>query len=387
MRVGERPGAERDHASQARGARAVLGLVDEGRCALEQRQRIGGATGVPGGVRGSDETTPASTRLGRQLGRARQGRLGGGVTRALARTRGDLVEVAGELLVGLDCGRRRVPHAAVGVCRGQGGCQRKVRAPTLRERGAALHRRAHERVGEDDAHRLEPDEPGELGGLEVVACVHHAAGTGEQREIGRGLERREQQERTRALRQAQDAIDEDGLGTVRRAAADPAAGPCREHGGVERGCELGQGQRVAAGCRHEVGCDGRRWRCLAPVLDQFERRALVEARELEPRHARRRERAHVVVARAEDERDALAREPASHEQERVLRGSVEPLRVVDDREQRLALGRVREQVQHGCGDEESIRHRRGVDEAEREGECLPPRWHQRIESPSSGPSS
>ena len=101
------------------------------------------------------------------------------------------------------------------------------------------------------------------------------------------------------------------------------------------------------------------------MLDQLECRGLVQADEVESRHPRCLEAAHVAVASAEDERDALGVEAARDEQQGVLRRAVEPVRIVDDREQRSALGGVGEQIEHGRGDQEPVRRGVGLAEAER----------------------
>jgi hypothetical protein len=69
----------------------------------------------------------------------------------------------------------------------------------------------------------------------------------------------------------------------------------------------------------------------------------------------------------EDDGDRLRAQPPRHERERLRRRPVEPLRVVDDAEQRPFTRRLREQVEHGQPHEEAIRHVSGA-EAERRAE-------------------
>jgi hypothetical protein len=61
------------------------------------------------------------------------------------------------------------------------------------------------------------------------------------------------------------------------------------------------------------------------------------------------------LPRREDDRDPLGEQAARDEREHTGRRAVEPLRVVDDAEQRLLLRRLRQQVQNGEPDEERIR--------------------------------
>ena len=107
--------------------------------------------------------------------------------------------------------------------------------------------------------------------------------------------------------------------------------------------QLQQGQRIAPG----LGDD--------PLAD-----ALVEP----AGHGRRQQRSRVLVAEpfepqlrqardvaviarladGEHDRHPLGEQPARHESEHLLRGIVEPLEIVDETQQRLLLGQLREQV-------------------------------------------
>ena len=75
------------------------------------------------------------------------------------------------------------------------------------------------------------------------------------------------------------------------------------------------------------------------------------------------------LARREDEHDPLGQEAASHEREHSRRGAVEPLRVVDDAQERLLLGGLRQQVEDREPDEERVRRPSGA-EPERDLERL-----------------
>jgi hypothetical protein len=61
------------------------------------------------------------------------------------------------------------------------------------------------------------------------------------------------------------------------------------------------------------------------------------------------------LARREDQRNPLGEEAAGHEREHARRCTVEPLRVVDNTEHWLLLGRFRQQVEDREPDEERIR--------------------------------
>ena len=87
-------------------------------------------------------------------------------------------------------------------------------------------------------------------------------------------------------------------------------------------------------------------------LEQGARIAAAERLDPELREARE---SAARVTRRECEHDPLREQSASDERERSRRGAVEPLRVVDHAEQRLLLGRLREQAENGKADEERAR--------------------------------
>ena len=62
-------------------------------------------------------------------------------------------------------------------------------------------------------------------------------------------------------------------------------------------------------------------------------------------------------ARRTDERDALGEEAPGDEPQDLDGGVVEPLRVVDDADQRLVLGDLGEQRQRGKPDQEPVGRR------------------------------
>ena len=68
------------------------------------------------------------------------------------------------------------------------------------------------------------------------------------------------------------------------------------------------------------------------------------------------------LARGEHDPDRLGQQAPGHEGQRQRRGVIQPLRVIDDAQQRTLLGHLREQAQHRQPDEEPIRgaHRRSA---------------------------
>ncbi|HET7136559.1 MAG TPA: hypothetical protein VFJ25_11615, partial [Casimicrobiaceae bacterium] len=66
------------------------------------------------------------------------------------------------------------------------------------------------------------------------------------------------------------------------------------------------------------------------------------------------------IAHGEHEADALGEQPARDERERLGRHAVEPVRIVDDAEDRLIFRAFGEQAEHGEADEKTIRRLTGV---------------------------
>jgi hypothetical protein len=67
------------------------------------------------------------------------------------------------------------------------------------------------------------------------------------------------------------------------------------------------------------------------------------------------------VASREHERDPLGSEAAGHERERARRRTIEPLRVVDDTQERPPLGGLGQQIERRQPDQERTRRRSGTE--------------------------
>ena len=82
--------------------------------------------------------------------------------------------------------------------------------------------------------------------------------------------------------------------------------------------------------------------------------------------------------RGADESDSFREEPTSDECDDLCRGSIEPLRVLDDAEQRLLLCGLSEQRERGQPNEEPVRCGAGA-QPENGGECVALRGRQPLE--------
>jgi hypothetical protein len=87
----------------------------------------------------------------------------------------------------------------------------------------------------------------------------------------------------------------------------------------------------------------------------------------------------------EDQRDRVRHQPARHERQRLQRGVVEPLGIVDDAHQRLGRRCLGEQGQHGEPDVEPIRDTTRA-KAERRSDRLELRRREPVEMLEVGPA-
>ena len=119
--------------------------------------------------------------------------------------------------------------------------------------------------------------------------------------------------------------------------------------------KLDEGEGVAGRLTDQAIADGRGDLAIDGVRDELARSGVVEAVEHELGQAAGVEAgvAH-AVASGEEHDDALALQPPRDEQQRVGRRHVEPLRVVDEAQDRPFLGELRQQRQHGDRDQEPV---------------------------------
>jgi hypothetical protein len=212
--------------------------------------------------------------------------------------------------------------------------ERPVGRLALGRGGGPVHGRPQQRVTKFHAAVRDLDDAGRLGGRERLGVRAQRLRRAEHhREIAALLGRRHQQQRSRPARQALDPPQER---PPHRGADRQRVGKRRQAGqlaGAERRRQLEQGERVAARRVEQVLPHLRRQRRAGPLGQQRPGRLAVQGAEPQLRHARRGERARVVVAGGEQQEDALGLQPAGGEGQRLGRGPVEPLGVVDQPDQ------------------------------------------------------
>ena len=130
--------------------------------------------------------------------------------------------------------------------------------------------------------------------------------------------------------------------------------PAGEIGDVPRARQLEQGERVAVTLRDDLVADGGVQG--AGHVGQQQRAGIAVAEAADRQLGQPGEN---VVAdprpRGAHDRDPLGEQAAGDEPQDLRRGVVEPLRVVDDADQRLLLGDLGEQRQRGQPDQEPVR--------------------------------
>jgi hypothetical protein len=136
-------------------------------------------------------------------------------------------------------------------------------------------------------------------------------------------------------------------------------GPPGEPAGLQRPGQLQQGQRVAAGPLDQP-VDHLGGQVEAGRGEQGGRRLRVEPLEAQLGQAGGGEAAGVAVAGGEQADHALGLQAAGGEGQRLGRGPVEPLGLVDQAQHRPVLGRLGEQAQHRHRDQEAVPVLRGV---------------------------
>ncbi len=299
----------------------LLSLVEVGQRAL----RLAGEQLV---ARGLEQPAGARSVVRRGMGGAREGLGGGRVGAALTGGMGGGLERGGDRLVGRERRGGQVPGARGGVL-GPGAGERLVRGAPARRRRGVVGGRAPQRVAEADVAALELDDAGGLGALERARVVTVLAQRGEQDvEAGALVGGGEQERHAGVLGEPLEAAGE--------GAGDPRAGgqrllERRAAGAllvVEQGRDLGQRQGVAVGGGEQAVGHARRQRgAVRGGGEDLARGGLAQRRQSDAVHAGGLERRAGRVAGGEQDRHALAAQPARGEQDRLGRGLVEPLQV------------------------------------------------------------
>ncbi len=336
---------------------------------LIQRSRLRGAqqpqrrierAGLILSLRGGECAHCARRRPGRQRGGAFEERGRRGQPAARLRPAGASLQFGGDVLIGPRCGLGPVPGPAVGIGARIGGLgDSKVGAAAVAGRGRVVDGRADQRMAEDDPAG-DGEQPVCLGrGGGVGADAKISGGPPQQRRVAGWLGRGQQEQPPGRLRERRDPPQE--------ALLDPArhrerAGHAEPAGQLRRGRpvrQFEQGQRVAAGLGDDPVADPL---IQAAGEDRGQQRPGVSIRQSGEHQLRKASQvvSGAGVTRAEQHGDRFGVQAAGCERQRLRRGLVQPLGIIDQAQQRLVRGHLREQAQDSQADQEPIRGAAGA---------------------------
>ncbi len=339
-------GVQQLHARPAQ----LVELVDlRGR---EQLDRGVEPPGLQARLRGRQRPVDAPLGIAREGDGPPEERRRGGQPAARLRPAGGALQLGGHGLVGAGRRRGQVPCATVsaGARVGHLG-QREVHGPPFARRRRAVDRRADERMQE--GHAL-PDHQEPLGLVRRrLADPEPLDRAPDQQRVVDRLRGGDEQQQPRIVGQRLQASQEALLDPPRHLGGGLQAERRRQLRGGQGPRQLEDGQRVPPGLGHETADDAL---VDAARDDGGEQRACVlvgQRPEVELRQPR--ELAGVGrVADGEHERHRLGEQPAGDEAEHLRGGRVEPLRVVDDAQQRALGSGLGEEAQRRERDQEAV---------------------------------
>jgi hypothetical protein len=237
----------------------------------------------------------------------------------------------------------------------QRGGQGLVGGPALAGRCGVVDRRTDEWMAELEPRAVDLEQPRAFSYVEL-ALVDPELGRCRQHEpeLLRIVCSRDEEQALRVLGKPANALEEDLLDPARqrqRLGERLGAGELRRR---ERRGHLEQRERVAVRLLDQPVDHGDIDVQAGSAFEQRRRRLGVERADEERGDAGRFETAHVSFSRSEDHEDPLGLEAPCHEQQRVGRGVVEPVRIVDEAQDRTPLRQLREQGQARRRDEEAL---------------------------------
>jgi hypothetical protein len=265
------------------------------------------------------------------------------------------LQLGGDVFVEPDRRVRKMPGAAIGVDIGIGGLgQRPVNALSLLRRRPALYRRPHQRMSEPHLRAELDQAPGRGGRGRVGPDAELRGRAPHQHRIPHRLSRGDEKQKPRRGRQRRQPLLEALLDAPRQCWVVGQPEPARELGRRPATWQLEQRQRVAARLGHDPITHP-----LVKWAGDHSREQLTRITVIQPADGDFRQPLEVSLAarlaHGEHQPERLRTKTARDERQRLRRGRVEPLRVIDDADQRSVLRDIREQTQDREADEEPIR--------------------------------
>ena len=262
------------------------------------------------------------------------------------------IERRGDLLVRLPCGRSPVPDSPVWITR-ERPCERGVRQPALLAGCRLMDGRPDQRMPEPERAVVDRSEAGRHGrrpGVDVHGRSEQRFGRPAQLGEVAVLQRREQEQRSHIGVEGGEPRRERRLEPSRQRQRLRCSGQVE----IDRGGrELDQGERIAGRLREDpplqlVGQGG------SVQLEERARRAVVQAGEDEVREPGLVEIARHAGADREEQDHRLHLQPSREERQHLGRRPVEPMRIVDDEQQRCPRRALGEHAEGRQTDQEGI---------------------------------
>ena len=310
--------------------------------------------GLDGRLRRGQRALESQRWIDRERDGALQERRRSGDPTSGLRAAGRPLELGGDLFVGARGAGGAMPGPSVRVGLGVGGVGERTMdtvAVVLRRR--AIGGRPDQGMRELDAS-AEREQSGVHGGVDGRDVdLEGLRDRVEQHGVAERLGRRGEDEELRVGREQLEPAHVALLDLPGDRRALRQTEPPGELRGVPRARELEERQRVAVALRDDLVADGRIHRTDQVLQQQCARIALAE-----PAHEELGEPGQDRVADprpcGSNERHPLCEESACDEREDLRGGSVEPMRVVDDPDERPVLRRLGEQRQRREPDEEPV---------------------------------
>ncbi len=326
-----------------------------GRCAFGQAACPVQLAGLRSGLGGQREPAGVGCRVGGELYRALGGGRRGRVPASGDRLGGGALQRGGRLLVRSGCRGSQVPRPPVGV--GQAAPrvgERAVHALAAAQHRALVHRRGHQRMAEPDRAVGDNHQPGPLRRAQVGGRHPQRRGRRQHHcQLPAALRRRDQQQGLGRLGQPPDLTAE----RLPQPVGQPQTRCRARPGGGDQAITVGrrqldQPQRVAPRLGQDTVADlgGQPGAVLA---EQRRRRGRVQPPQPQLGQARGGKRP-VVVAGGDHHRDPLAVQPSGRKHQRLGRGPVQPVRVVDQAHQPTIPSKPRQQRQHRQANQQAV---------------------------------
>ena len=328
----------------------------------EQFQGLAERAGLQAGLRRGQDAFGVSRRVGGQCHRSFEERRGRGHSAAGLRPAGRAFELGGDVLVRPGRGLGPVPGPAIRIgLRVSRLGQRRVQLLPVGQRRRPVGRRARQRMPEPhpaaelDQPRLHRRRPGLDRDAQPPSRPPH------QRPVTGRIGRRQLQQPPGLVGQGVQLTGKAILNPARQRRGTRQPEAARQLRRAQSAWQLQQRQRVPPGLGDDQVGDPRVQRPGQRRGQQRPRIAVTQPCNFElwqPGQFRAR------LADREHQADRVGAQPPRREPQRLRRGPVQPLRVIDQADQRPVLGHLRQQAQHSQAHQEPVR-RRPRGEAER----------------------